>query len=276
MCSRRVVALVARMSPYRIPGPACISFSGGRTSAYMLRQIVNAHGGTLPDDVIVTFANTGKERDETLDFVDRVATEWAVPVVWLEYRETAPGFEVVGHNSASRAGEPYSVLVGKKQYLPNAVTRFCTAELKVRPIKKYLMSSGFDHWTMVLGLRADEPRRIAKATAPNKERWDVAVPLARAGATEQTVTDFWKAQPFDLQLRSHEGNCDLCFLKGRGKLAEIIKRTPERADWWIAQEQRCGATFRKDRLTYAAIREAAVNQVELFDEATLDDCWCNA
>ncbi len=55
--------------PFHITGPALISFSGGRTSGYMLWRILQAHGGTLPDDVYVTFANTGKEREETLRFV---------------------------------------------------------------------------------------------------------------------------------------------------------------------------------------------------------------
>ena len=50
--------------PYLITGPALISFSGGRTSAYMLKMILDAHGGTLPDDVHVCFANTGKERGD--------------------------------------------------------------------------------------------------------------------------------------------------------------------------------------------------------------------
>ena len=35
----------ARAGPYIVPRPAVISFSGGRTSAYMLKQIVDAHGG---------------------------------------------------------------------------------------------------------------------------------------------------------------------------------------------------------------------------------------
>ena len=49
-------------NPYRVPRPAVISFSGGRTSAYMLKKIVNAYGGHLPSDVAVVFSNTGMER----------------------------------------------------------------------------------------------------------------------------------------------------------------------------------------------------------------------
>ncbi len=57
------------LDPFLISGPAVISFSGGRTSAYMLWRILRAHGGALPDDVVVCFANTGREMSATLDFV---------------------------------------------------------------------------------------------------------------------------------------------------------------------------------------------------------------
>jgi len=43
-------ATMAR-NPYRIDGPALVPFSGGRTSDYMLRQILDAHGGQLPAEV---------------------------------------------------------------------------------------------------------------------------------------------------------------------------------------------------------------------------------
>jgi hypothetical protein len=46
--------------PFKIDGPACISFSGGRTSAYMLRRIQLAHGGTLPADVTCRRYTTGR------------------------------------------------------------------------------------------------------------------------------------------------------------------------------------------------------------------------
>ena len=56
-------------NPYKIDSPTCISFSGGRTSAYMLYKVLQAHQMSLPDEAIVCFANTGKEDEATLRFV---------------------------------------------------------------------------------------------------------------------------------------------------------------------------------------------------------------
>jgi len=44
------------MSLYKMSGTKVVSFSGGRTSAYMLRQVLDANDDL--DDLIVTFANT--------------------------------------------------------------------------------------------------------------------------------------------------------------------------------------------------------------------------
>ena len=70
---------------YKIEGPALISFSGGRTSGFMLWQILQAYEGKLPDDIHVVFANTGKECNETLDFVRDCEEKWSVPIIWLEF-----------------------------------------------------------------------------------------------------------------------------------------------------------------------------------------------
>lgn len=68
------------MDPFKITEPTCISFSGGRTSAYMLWRVLRANDGRLPDEAIVCFANTGKEDEETLKFVQRCSDEWGVHI----------------------------------------------------------------------------------------------------------------------------------------------------------------------------------------------------
>ncbi len=241
---------------YRIEGPALISFSGGRTSAFMLHEILRAHDGRLPDGVVVVFANTGKERAETLRFVHECGSRWGVHIHWLEYRPG--GFEEVGFNSASRAGEPFKALIEKKGYLPNAVTRFCTSELKVRPMKAFALSSlGWERWSNVIGLRYDEGHRILKqhiANEKKKERWTTVMPMSRARHTKRGhVMPFWLGdnadpvnltgplpQGFDLGLRDYEGNCDLCMLKSRGALKRLMRDNPGMSDWWQERERTIG------------------------------------
>lgn len=70
-------------------GPTLISFSGGRTSGYMLYRILHSNGG-LPDDTHVVFSNTGKEREETLVFVRECSEKWGVPIHWVEAADSPP------------------------------------------------------------------------------------------------------------------------------------------------------------------------------------------
>lgn len=251
------------MDPFRILGPATVSFSGGLTSAYMLRRILDAYEDALPADVHVLFADTGKERDETYDFVREVAKRWSVEIAWV----SRPGL--------------FEQLITDRSYLPNPVTRFCTQELKIRPMKNWMRERGYEHWTNAIGIRADEPRRVAKMRgADRRERFDVSLPLATAGITIGDVRAFWSAQPFTLALRPWEGNCDLCFLKGAAKRRRIIEDRPDLAEWWIEQERRIGATFRAKTPSYAALLDSVRRQVRLpiappdDDADSLVDCLC--
>lgn len=266
--------------PFIIRGPALISFSGGRTSAYMLRRILDAHGGTLPDDVVVAFANTGKEREETLRFVHECGSRWGVHVHWLEWRDAKPCFEPVGFNSASRSGEPLAALIAKKGYLPNAVTRFCTQEAKVRVMRDFARSIGWEHWINVIGFRFDEGHRVLKMERANeigKERWRSIAPLAEAKIGRRDVEAFWRAQPFDLQLKSYEGNCDLCFLKSEAKLKALIRENPGMDAWWQTQERvvttmratKAGARFVTE-YSYADLARQVAAQPHMFDDLADD------
>lgn len=278
------------MSPFRITGPTCISFSGGRTSAYMLWRVLQSNGG-LPSDAVVCFANTGKEDEATLRFVRDCGERWNVQIVWLEYaanEDPSQRWRVVDFDSASRNGEPFEAVIRQRNYLPNPVTRFCTSELKIRVMHKWLRANwerlGWDaenmEWDQMIGIRADEMRRVSKirarghSTETTKET--MLMPLADARVTLADIDEFWKHQPFKLELptvngRTLAGNCDLCFLKAANQVQTLIAEKPERAVWWAKMEALAlasrpdGAVFRRDRPSYAQMAAYAAAQRDMFD-----------
>ena len=272
--------------PFKITEPTCISFSGGRTSAYMLWRVLQSNGG-LPDEAIVCFANTGKEDEATLEFVRDCEANWGVKINWLEFRDNEKKYEVVSFGTASRNGEPFETLIKKRNYLPNPVSRFCTVELKVRTIHRYLKDNGWKEWDSMLGIRADEKRRLAKIENQDYGKHEEKIaPLGEANITKQDVGDFWKKQPFDLKLPNingvtMHGNCDLCYLKGRSQIFSLIQEKPERAVWWAKMESLGlasapnGARFRKDRPSYANMLKFSQEQINMFDatEETIS-CFC--
>ena len=283
--------------PFKIDGPTCISFSGGRTSAYMLWRVLQSNGG-LPSDAVVCFANTGKEDEATLKFVRDCGERWGVPIVWVEYRNDEAGFAVVDYETASRDGEPFEAIIRKRNYLPNPVTRFCTSELKIRTMHKYQRQRwkdmGLDgdgiEWDQFIGIRADEQRRVSKIRARGHSTESVKetmrMPLADAGITVQDVNAFWMQQPFTLELptfngRTLAGNCDLCFLKPTQQVMSLIVERPERVVFWAKMEALAlaskpdGARFRKDRPTYAQMAEFAAKQRDMFDpDEEAIACFC--
>jgi len=232
---------------------------------------------TLPlSDVLVCFANTGKEDIRTLEFIHRCDVHWGGLIHWLEFVPTTPRFQEVTFETASRNGEPFQALLDRREYLPNVVHRYCTQDLKIRVIKRFMLSLGFKHWTNIIGIRYDEPMRWSKVRAiGEKERWETWLPLVEWKVTKPMVLDYWKSMPFDLQLEHYQGNCDLCFLKGRNKLKRLLTETPEKADWWIRQEDAKGATFNK-RYSYGALMDLIRTSPTLFDYEDPDfECFCN-
>lgn len=287
---------VSEYSPYLISGPAQICFSGGRSSGKMLYEILDANNG-LPANSIVTFQNTGKEAPQTLDFVQEVSHHWNVPITWIEWNGFIPPgrnkcmFKLVDYSTASRNGEPFALLIDALGYLPNPTQRLCTANLKVKAGEAFMRSQGYESWDNVMGIRADEPRRLARLRTPGRDNsgGEPVMPLAEAKVTKRMVGDFWRKQPFDLNLHNDngvtsEGNCDLCFLKGKNQVLSLIRKNPTAAQWWIEQEQKISkigasgdcARFRKDRPTYKQMLEYSDQQGEMypFDDEPLVDCMC--
>ena len=226
-----------------------ISFSGGRTSAFMCKLILE-HSTYKDYEKLFVFANTGKEREETLSFVDQVDKEFNLNLVWVEAdipptKGEGTNYRIVDFESASRNGEPFETLI-QKFGLPSKYFRHCTRDLKEIPIHKYAKSIFGNDYLTAIGIRADEKHRIG--SDPKK-----IYPLAEIGIDEKIVRSFWERQTFDLGLKDYEGNCDLCFLKSNRKKLTLISENPNIVDWWNEMELKYGnekqSKFAADRGT---------------------------
>lgn len=268
--------------------PLVISFSGGRTSAFMTRILMDYQ----PDrEKVVVFANTGKEKPETLEFVNECDKRWNLNVVWLEaviHREYGKGttHKLIDFATAARNGEPFEAMI-QKFGIPNKAFPHCTRELKRRVVDSYVRMLGWKDHETAIGIRADETHRINKKEAL-KNRW--IYPLAEWGIDKRTILDWWLKQDFDLGLMEHQGNCDLCWKKSDRKLVKMIREEPERLDWWERMERQYSTIqvgkrspvteptyfFRHSRSSQdiKELVEIAKMQGDLFLSEQEEDCFC--
>lgn len=213
------------------PKHIVVSFSGGRTSAYMLWRLRKEYPNAT---IYVVFANTGMEREETLAFVNECSVRWNIHIVWIEAKVnpekgTGTTYTTVSYETASRKGEPFLEVV-KKYGIPGPSHPHCSRELKIVPIAKWVKDNVPSDHVMAIGIRYDELDREG-------DHW---YPLIKWKVTKAVVRLFWKQQEFDLQLADYEGNCDLCYKKSLNKKLTIIEARPESLNWWNDTEKKYG------------------------------------
>lgn len=226
--------------------PLLVSFSGGRTSAFMAKYLKERY----PErQMFFVFANTGKEREETLEFVNECDKRWGLNVVWVEAKvifeeNVGTTFRLVNFENASRNGEPFENAI-KKYGIPNKSHAICTRELKLRPTRAYMKSLGCEVYEQAMGIRFDEVHRINWQRAKEE---NLIYPLAtELRVNKEFIRNWWDKQDFDLQLKDYEGNCDMCFKKSERKLMTLILEKPELINWWNEMEIKYSSD---DRLFY--------------------------
>jgi hypothetical protein len=269
-----------------------ILFSGGRTSAFLSKYVKE---NSKYKNSIFVFMNTGKEREETLQFSDKCDKEFNLNLVWLEafvndQKGKGTSYSIVTFETASRNGKPFEAMLSKYP-LPNNMASNCTRELKQRPIDAYLRDNYKDFDIIkVVGIRADEAHR----KSVNAEIEKVIYPLCdEVKVDSKFIRNWWEKQSFDLQLKDYEGNCDLCFKKSLKKRLTIIKENPKAAEWWLEMEKKYSSESipRFDLRTNKSIEqliemaklpftraedlhELSKQQCDLFEFET--DCFCKA
>ncbi len=210
-----------------------ISFSGGASSGYMTKLLLD-YLDPREWEIAVVFANTGKEREETFQFILDCDRYFGFNTVWVEpvvnpIRGLGTTHKVVNYFTANREGVPFEEVI-LKYGLPNVVCKSCTRDIKIKPIHSYARNElGWKNYYTAVGIRADESNRTKKDW---KGRGFI-YPLVYLDVKRIEVNKYWHMQPFRLNLKSYEGNCDFCFEKSKNKLATLCKECPHETKWWI-------------------------------------------
>ena len=139
-----------------------VSFSGGRTSAYLCKRMIDTYG---KDNVDFIYMDTGAEHSKTYDFIRNVNKEFGLDLICLRGDFTRPlgagvGYSVVDINSIGPDLKPFKSMLSKYG-VPYTGGMFCTDRMKLKPFKKYCDDSyGKNNYETWLGIRADEPSRL--------------------------------------------------------------------------------------------------------------------
>lgn len=215
-----------------------VSVSGGLSSCFMAHKLAKEYRDQY--ELVFGFANTAQENEETLVFMDRCDREWDLGVVWLESsvyftERKATGHRIVTFETATRQGEPYEDVI-KKYGIPNKTFPHCTRELKLNPMKSFLVSIGWTRGTYqsAVGIRSDEPKRLRV----DAEKAGIVYPLAHwFPRTKPEINEWWEDQPFHLGLEDYRGNCKWCWKKSTTKLVRIAQETPDVYDFPARMER---------------------------------------
>lgn len=182
-----------------------------------------------------------------------------------------------------------------KHYLPNLMTRYCTTEMKMKPIFEWWQKEINEIVEMRIGFRATEMNRakrvidklnangidemkavIGKSKTGNRNRWGMVewriptFPLIPANINNDTIFNYWQKNKEVSFADGYYNNCVGCFHRNPVFLNKMSQEHKNKMEWFANIEaENSPNTFRKD-CTYKEILEYKP-QIEL-DFEDFDDC----
>lgn len=187
-----------------------LGISGGRDSAALAVYMRE----TAPElDLEYFFTDTGKELEEVYRFLDRLEGFLGKPIARL---------------NPDRDFEFW--LREYNHFLPSPRTRWCTRQLKLRPLEHWLrpdLEAGVIVHSYV-AIRSDEPHREGyQATHPNMK---VHFPLREAEIDRRGVIEILESagvgEPEYYRWRSRSG-CTFCFFQQKIEWVRLSREHPE-------------------------------------------------
>ncbi len=180
-------------------------------------------------------------------------------------------------------------------YLPNQQTRFCTTELKIRPIFHWWAEKfNFEPVEMAIGYRANECGRRDKELAKlNKDglsefkatfekhkngrnKWVTIgwrkpyFPLIDDNIYKQDIVKYWRNKPVRF---AKYNNCVGCFHRMPHFLSKMQELDPVTFQWFIDRENENKGFFKKN-VSYQKIKDLQFTTTINFDSEGCDSGYC--
>ena len=166
-----------------------VSFSGGRTSAYLCHLVIEIFGR---ENVDFIFMDTGAEHPKTYEFIRKVNDEFGLDLVCLRGDFSLPlgagvRYHVVDINDIGPDLKPYKEMM-EKYGVPYTGGMFCTDRMKLKPFKKYSDDTyGKGNYETWLGIRFDEPKRLV-GDNPKYPLKSAYKQLIKAGLSDEEIS----------------------------------------------------------------------------------------
>jgi hypothetical protein len=257
--------------------PTINSISGGKTSSYMAAHtsvdhnifslvLINDERCKPKDPAIV------KEVSNKLgiDFTATAESDKTIKVV-LDLEQ------VIGKEIIWTSSDSFDAIIKKRGALPNLMMRFCTTDMKIKPIFDWC-TSRYEMVNMNLGIRLDEKERAylkdggKKPEKPfktiigkhenGKNKWgeiywrNTLYPLIENKIGYKEIIDWAKSSKLDFP---SDSNCVGCFWKNTQQLRKNWDDEPLKMQWFADQEIKKNRTFKKE-MSYEQIKKIGLQQ----------------
>jgi len=273
------------------------SLSGGKTSSYIAKHYpadYNVFSLVRTDDKNCLFPDA-KIRQEVSD---RLGTEFIGTLEDDIIIYTMLDLEqYIGSKIDWVTGKTFDEVILKKDgkiYLPNATQRFCTTEMKLKPIFDWWRKEINEVVDMRIGFRANEQRRAKTMLEKTNENGNLefkTIVGKRGGKTKQnkwaniewqkpsfplisqptfkdTIENYWQDKPVRF---AYMNNCIGCFHRSPVLLKHMSDKHPNKFQWFInSDENSYGRRTFKNGMKYKDIKKS-LKQIDLFDE-DFNDC----
>jgi hypothetical protein len=268
------------------------SISGGKTSAYIAKH--------YPADINI-FSLVRIESCKWMNGKDEKTRQIVSDKLGVEFYGTAEMDDIIytildleqfiGSAITWVTGETFEKVIDNRGgYLPNQMARFCTSDMKIKPIFDYLNKIEVLPCEMRIGFRPNEISRADRVieragkdgieimktvidSSGKRNKWGeipyrkVTFPLITDNITKDVIYNYWNDKPVRFAYRN---NCVGCVNRQPLMISHMATKEQRKVEWFAEQEKRTGNRFLKG-VSFDEILKFH-QQGSLFNDDDFNDC----